>query len=347
MLKAEFVKRDLIFKEAGGTSRGVLHTKPSWFIRILDENGNCGIGECSIIPGLSIDDKPELEQKIREVCLNINTYAQNLHSSLINCPALRFAIEMALLDLSNTKPFNLFESDFANGDDAIIINGLIWMGEAKEMLRRINDKLKRGFKCLKLKVGAIDFEQELKLLANIRKHYSADELEIRVDANGAFSYSEAGEKLKRLAEYTIHSIEQPIKAGQVKEMNQLCINSPIPIALDEELIGISDYTAKKELLESIKPQYIILKPSLLGGFKASDEWIVLAEELNIQWWATSALEANVGLNAIAQWVYTKNNSLRQGLGTGQVFSNNIDSPLYLSGESLYYNPLQNWENPFK
>ncbi|WP_430815240.1 o-succinylbenzoate synthase [Carboxylicivirga sp. RSCT41] len=347
MLKASFVKRELIFKEAGGTSRGVLHTKPSWFIKVSDAYGNFGIGECSIIPGLSIDDNSNLERKIKDVCLNIDDYAANLHETLINYPALRFAIEMALLDLSGKKHLQLFNSKFVDGNDSIIINGLIWMGEPDEMLRRINEKLQSGFKCLKLKVGAIDFDKELQLLELIRNKYTADDLEIRVDANGAFAVDEAERKLHDLSRFKIHSIEQPIKAGQINDMRKLCEVSSIPVALDEELIGINEYETKKELLESIRPQYIILKPSLLGGFKASDEWIQLAEELNIEWWATSALEANVGLNAIAQWVYTKNNTLRQGLGTGQVFTNNIDSPLYLSGEKLFYDPHANWANPFQ
>lgn len=347
MLEARFIKRDLIFKEAGGTSRGVLHVKPSWFISIANEKGDIGIGECSVIPGLSIENLSELELKIKEVCNNINEYVLHLHSSLIQYPALRFALEMALLDLSNQKPFHLFDSSFVNGDSSIVINGLIWMGEADEMLKRINVKLKNGFKCLKLKVGAIDFNQELKLLASIRKHYSPADLEIRVDANGAFKANEAEEKLHRLSRYHIHSIEQPIKAGQIEQLKKLCENTPIPIALDEELIGIADFKSKKELLEAVSPQYIILKPSLLGGFKASEEWIKLAEVCNAQWWATSALEANVGLNAIAQWVYTKHNPLRQGLGTGQVFTNNVSSPLYLKGEQLFFNPQNNWENPFE
>ncbi|MCG8582779.1 MAG: o-succinylbenzoate synthase [Bacteroidales bacterium] len=347
MLKADFIKRDLIFKEAGGTSRGVLYTKPSWFIRICDKQGNVGIGECSIIPGLSVDDTLGLEQKIEEVCLHINRYEKDLHTSLINYPALRFAVEMALLDLSNEKQFHLFGSKFINGEDSIVINGLIWMGEPDEMLRRINEKLENGFQCLKLKVGAIDFGEELKLLEIIRNNYSSDELEIRLDANGAFEVDSAEKKLKQLSKFHIHSIEQPIKAGQAGDMSRLCETSPIPVALDEELIGINENNAKKELLKSISPQYIILKPSLLGGFKSCEEWIDIAEDLGIRWWATSALEANIGLNAIAQWVYTKNNILRQGLGTGQVFTNNIQSPLHLSGEKLFYNPKAKWENPFK
>lgn len=346
MLKAQFVKRLMIFNEAGGTSRGVLHTKPSWFIKIENQTGAVGIGECSIIPGLSIDDKPLLEETISHVCEKINDYAFNYHKSLIDFPALQFALETALLGLEKQHPFELFEGDFAKGLKPVVINGLIWMGQADEMLKRIEAKLEQGFSCLKLKVGAIDFEQELSLLRHIRKRYSADTLELRVDANGAFSPKEALQKLDVLARFGLHSIEQPIKAGQHDFMSHLCRNTPLPIALDEELIGIRGMENKIDLLTTIQPQYIILKPSLLGGLAAADEWIDLAESAGIDWWATSALEANIGLNAIAQWVAVKNNPLRQGLGTGQVFSNNLKSPLYLIGEQLFYNPLVKWENPF-
>ncbi len=347
MLTASFQKRLMVFNEAGGTSRGVLHSKPSWFIRVKDENGSIGIGECSIIPGLSIDDSPKLERRIEEVCENINSYVDNYHSSLHEYPAIRFALETAFLGLKRQHPFNLIDSAFVNGEKPIVINGLIWMGQADKMLKRIDAKLEQGFSCLKLKVGAIDFESELSLLNHIRKRYSIDDLELRVDANGAFSSQDAAGKLDVLAQYGIHSIEQPIKAGQPEAMYELCRRTPLSIALDEELIGVNDIESKRVLLKSIQPQYIILKPSLLGGLKASDEWIDLAEIANIGWWATSALEANVGLNAIAQWVAAKNNPMRQGLGTGQVFSNNIESPLYLKGEELYYNPLAKWGNPFE
>jgi len=346
MLRATYIKHHLKFNQASGTSRGVLFTKPSWFIKIENSNGKNGIGECSIIPNLSIDDKPDLEAKLKEVCQNINTYAIDLHESLIEYPSIRFALEMALEGLKNDSPYLLFPSKFTSGEQPIIINGLIWMGDADEMLLRIEEKLNQGFSCLKLKIGAIDINQELGILQHIRNRFSSQVLELRVDANGAFMPNEALAKLDALSAFDIHSIEQPIKPGQIEEMYQLCRKTPFPIALDEELIGVNSIHEKDDLLSSIQPQFIILKPSLIGGWKASEEWIHLAEKNDISWWATSALEANVGLNAIAQWVYLQNNSLKQGLGTGQVFSNNLNSPLYLKGEQLYYNSMVNWENPF-
>ena len=346
MYRAEYIKRILVFNEAGGTSRGTLYQKPSWFIKICDEKGRTGVGECSIIPGLSIDDTPGLEAKIQDVCIHINDYISNYHQSLKLYPSLRFAIEMALLDLKNKKPYELFPSDFTRGHASITINGLIWMGSADEMLKRIELKLQSGFTCLKLKVGAIDFDEELKILQTIRSRYSVRELELRVDANGAFSFNDALKKLEALSKYNLHSIEQPIKAGQVQEMHQLCKETPIAIALDEELIGIHDSGEKSELISSIQPQYIILKPSLVGGFQSAEEWIDAAENNHVGWWATSALEANIGLSAIAQWVFTKKNSMKQGLGTGQVFSNNIVSPLNLKGEQLYYEQGAKWDDPF-
>lgn len=347
MLTATYKKQELVFKEAGGTSRGVLNTKPSWFIKIQNNQGIFGIGECSIIPGLSMDDRPDLDEIIADVCININDYVLDYHQQLKDVPALRFAVETAMKGLEMEHPYELYPSQFMNGTEPIVINGLIWMGEAETMLKRIDEKLQQGFSCLKLKVGAIDFNEELSLLRHIRNRYSEKDLELRLDANGAFAPEEALFKLKALSSFKIHSIEQPIKAGQYEDMYQLCRKTPIPIALDEELIGVNDMSAKEELLRVITPQYIILKPSLLGGVMASDEWISIADELNIDWWATSALEANIGLNTIAQWVATKYSSLRQGLGTGQVFTNNLRSPLYLKGQELYYDLHGEWENPFE
>lgn len=347
MYKAEYIKNVLQFNQAGGTSRGVLYTKPSWFIKISNNKGDFGIGECSIIPKLSIDDVPELEDKIAEVCENINDYSSNYHSRLKAYPALCFALEIAFKGIQNQSPYILFPSLFTANKKSIIINGLIWMGDTDEMLKRIEEKINLGFSCLKLKVGAIDFQQELALLKSIRQRFSSDDLELRVDANGAFSTDEALNKLSLLSQFDIHSIEQPIKAGQFEQMYQLCRKTPLPIALDEELIGISNILQKEHLISAIQPQYIILKPSLLGGWKASEEWINIAKNSNCGWWVTSALEANIGLSAIAQWTFMQDVSLRQGLGTGQVFSNNIESPLYLNGEELYYNPNFNWGNPFE
>ncbi len=348
MLKAEYKSHRLIFKQAGGTSRGVLHTKPSWYLRIWDVDNPSveGWGECSIIPDLSIDDRPEIEDVLKDVCVNINTYVLNYHQTLELWPAVRFAVETALRDLSLGGKRFLFPSSFTQGADSIRINGLIWMGTSQQMKEQIKLKLELGFTCLKLKIGALSFSDELALLNVIRSEFSEAHLELRVDANGAFQVVDAQTKLDQLSVFGIHSIEQPIKAGQWEHMASLCRTSPIPIALDEELIGITGIETKEALLNAIPAQYLILKPSLLGGWQASDEWISLLENRTTQWWATSALEANIGLNAISQWVYDKKLSLPQGLGTGQVFTNNLACPLELIGESMYYNTTLAWDNPF-
>ncbi|MEX2589784.1 MAG: o-succinylbenzoate synthase, partial [Chitinophagales bacterium] len=269
-------------------------------------------------------------------------YLQNLKATLENIPSVRFGLEMAERDLKNGGRRILFLSNFTEEKAAQQINGLIWMGEPEYMLQQIQDKLDLGFSCLKLKIGALDFEKELALLKNIRAHFSADQIEIRVDANGAFSTNEAFKKLERLANFDLHSIEQPIAPGQWDKMQELCKENIIDIALDEELIGVYG-TQKKELLEQIQPQYLILKPSMLGGFLACEEWIDLAKNQHIGWWATSALESNIGLSAIAQWTATKNNPLPQGLGTGQLYNNNFDSPLYLKGDQLHFSKSNNWD----
>ncbi len=338
MLKAKLNKHSLIFAVAGGTSRGVLTSKISWYVTVWDdENPNIkGIGECSIIPGLSPDDSPELIDNLNWLCTNINVAADNYQVLLKNQPAIRFAVEMALSDLQNGGGQILFPSDFTKGLAGIPINGLIWMGEIDEMSRRIEEKLADGFTCIKIKIGALNFNDEYSLLKELRNRFSLNDLELRVDANGAFLPGTAPIILDKLAKLEIHSIEQPIKAGMWKEMAEICANSPIPVALDEELIGIYDEQTRSQMLSFIKPQYIILKPSILGGFNSSQKWINIADSFNIGWWVTSALEGNVGLNAIAQWTATLNNKMHQGLGTGQVFTNNILSPLKISkGELLY------------
>jgi len=257
-------------------------------------------------------------------------------------PSIQFGVEMAFRSLASKTPFLLFPSEFTIGEKAIPINGLVWMGEKSFMKEQIVDKIEQGFSCIKLKIGAIDFNAELDLLKYIRTEFSSEDIELRVDANGAFSSSEALEKLKRLSEYKIHSIEQPIKQGQVEAMAALCRKTPIPIALDEELIGVTSVTNKQEILQIIKPQYVIFKPSLIGGFKGTQEWLDLAENLNIGWWVTSALESNIGLNAIAQWTFTKNSPMPQGLGTGGLYTNNFDSPLQVRNGSIAYDPEINW-----
>lgn len=338
MYKASVEKYTLHFKTPSGTSRGVLTQKDSWFIRIWDENKPEveGIGEASIIKTLSPEWDEQYESKIETVVKNINRYVGDGLEELSAYPSIYFAIETALLDLKEGGKQIIFTSDFVTKKAPIKINGLIWMGSKEFMLTQLKAKIADGFDCLKLKIGALDFASELDLLAFIRSNYSEKEIELRVDANGAFHPNEATEKLKQLAAFNLHSIEQPIKAGNFSFMAQLCATTPLPIALDEELIGVTDPAKKRVLLETIKPQYIILKPSLIGGFNGTDEWIKLAEELNIGWWITSALESNVGLNAIAQYTFTKNNSMPQGLGTGQLYTNNTPAPLIIEKGHLIH-----------
>lgn len=336
MLVAAIEKYTLHFKQASGTSRGVLTEKDSWFLRIWNKNKTSvvGIGEASIIKSLSPDWSNRYEAKLDEVAQKITYYANHIHE-LVEFPSIQFAIETALLDLKNGGHQVLFPSDFTTAETPITINGLIWMGSEAYMHEQIEEKIAAGFKCIKLKIGAIDFKRELHLLAAIRKRFSKEEIELRVDANGAFAANEALEKLRALAEFNLHSIEQPIKQGQLEAMSELCKKTPLPIALDEELIGIYSSPTKNELLERIQPQYIILKPSLIGGFAGTNEWIAAAEKQKIQWWITSALESNVGLNAIAQYTFTKNNLLPQGLGTGQLYTNNTPSNLTIKNGQLF------------
>lgn len=340
-MKASHAKYTLKFLNSAGTSRGILHHKDSWFI-ILKNDKKVAIGECGLLKGLSIDDKPDYEEKINEVIRMINNNILVTDDFLKIYPSIRFGLEMAKMDFQSKENNILFHSDFTKGLDSIPINGLIWMGSFNFMKKQIHEKIQSGFSCVKLKIGAIDFEQELSLLKYIRKEFSFDDIELRVDANGAFAPSDALEKLKRLSEFNLYSIEQPIKAGQWYEMANLCEKTPLPIALDEELIGVFDLEEKEKLLGIIKPQYIILKPSLVGGFAASQEWIDLAEENKIGWWVTSALESNIGLNAIAQWTYTLKSKLPQGLGTGQLYTNNFESPLSISNGHLFYLPEKDW-----
>ena len=324
-----------------GTSRGILKTKETWFL-CLKKDGKSGIGECGLFRGLSIDDRPDYEDKLKWVCNNIGIGLDRLLAKTIDFPSIQIGIEQAFLSLHSSSPFKLFTSDFTESNKAITINGLIWMGDRQFMKAQIKDRISQGFNCIKMKIGAIDFQSEIELLASIRKEFSIKDIELRVDANGAFQSYEALEKLKILSSYDLHSIEQPIKQGQLQEMALLCEQSPLPIALDEELIGVFGVTKKKELLQIINPQYIILKPSLVGGFKGSLEWIDLANDFGIEWWVTSALESNVGLNAIAQWTATLKNSLPQCLGTGSLFTNNFECPLKVNNGMLHYEKNKNW-----
>ncbi len=341
-MKARYFKHILEFKRPSGTSRGILKTKESWFIVISDKNKE-GIGECGILRTLSIDDRPDYEDKLKWTCDNIDLGIDRLLEELIEFPSIQFGVEIAFKSLNSESPFVLFPSTFTRGDSCIPINGLIWMGEKEFMLEQIQNKLDQGFDCIKMKIGAIDFKTELNLLSHIRSQFSSDIIELRVDANGAFMPDEALHKLLELSKYDIHSIEQPIKQGQAESMAALCKKTPVPIALDEELIGIFDVTEKKKLLQTIRPQYIILKPSLIGGFKGTDEWINIANSMGISWWITSALESNIGLNAIAQYTHTLKNDMPQGLGTGGLYTNNFESPLQVNMGTLSYNPTKTWK----
>ena len=341
MIKASYKKYILNFKNPSGTSRGVLRTKETWFL-ILSSEGKKGIGECGLFRGLSVDDRPDYENKLHWVCENINLGLDELLQQTIEFPSIQIGLETAFKSLESDHTFELFPSKFTKSEAAIAINGLIWMGTEAFMKQQIHDKIAAGFKCLKMKIGAIDFQTECGLLKSIRKEFTSANIELRVDANGAFSASEALEKLKILSDFDLHSIEQPIKQGQIQEMAKLCAETPLPIALDEELIGIFSSEKKQELLQTIQPQYIILKPSLIGGFKGSDSWIEIAAKNNMGWWLTSALESNIGLNAIAQYTYIKNSKMPQGLGTGSLFTNNFDCPLQVNNGTLQYNKKMGW-----
>lgn len=334
-MKAVYNKYILNFRQPGGTSRGILHSKDTYFLKIIRDT-NVGIGECALFRGLSVDDVPDYEQKLQWVCENINLDEEFLINELLEYPSIAFGLEQALLSLKSENSFEFFPSDFTKGKDSIPINGLIWMGSRSFMQEQIKEKLALGFTTIKLKIGAIDFSTELDLLKSIRNEFNEDEIELRVDANGAFHPNEALEKLKLLSDLDLHSIEQPIKTGQWTHLAKLCEESPLPIALDEELIGIFNKIDKEKLLQTIQPQFIILKPSLIGGVQGTDTWIKLAEENSIAWWITSALESNIGLNAIAQYTYELHTKMPQGLGTGGLFANNIDSPLTVKNGRLHY-----------
>ena len=313
MKTATFKQYLLQFKNPSGTSRGVLHTKETFFLEIL-EGDKKGIGECALFRGLSFDDVPDYEEKLTWLCENINQDSAYLKKELLHFPSIWFGYEQAILNVKHGE--NLyFPSDFTEGKSSIKINGLIWMGNVDFMQTQIEEKLELGFDCIKLKIG-VDWNSEKEILRKLREKFPKEQLELRVDANGGFTFEEAKTVLKELDELGIHSIEQPIKAGNLEEMKLLCATTPTPIALDEELIDVVDFEQKRKLLEKIKPQYIILKPALIGGFSGTDEWISFAENLGIGWWITSALESNIGLNAIAQYTFTKGNKMPQGLGTG-------------------------------
>ena len=337
MYNIQITPRLLHFKQPAGTSRGVYNTRKVWYIEISSmENPSIkGIGECAPLPNLSCDNVPQYEEVLQQACSRVAREGNIPTESLRNYPSILFGLETALRHYE-TGSLALWDTPFSRGEAGIPINGLIWMGNFEEMYRQIEAKMEAGYRCIKLKIGAIDFDAELTLLKHIRSRFSVKDIELRVDANGAFSPAEAMHKLDALSKLDLHSIEQPIRAGQWEEMARLTARTPLPIALDEELIGHNIPEIKKELLSAIRPQYIILKPSLHGGICGSNEWIAEAEKQNIGWWVTSALESNIGLNAIAQWCATLHNALPQGLGTGQLFTDNIDLPLEIRKDCLWF-----------
>ena len=353
-LKADYLTHILQFRFEAGTSRGTLTEKTAYIIRLVDDEDPSvvGYGECGPLKGLSFDDRPDFAEQLEQYCqyfneLDLQLFSWNMPIVLNQLigqqfPSILFGFETAMLDFMAGGRRLIYENEFSAGRRALPINGLIWMGSAAFMQEQIEEKLRAGYTTLKLKIGAIDFEQECSLLAGIRDRFSPEQIILRVDANGAFRPDEAMAKLERLAAYGLHSIEQPIRAGQPDLLADLCRHTPVPIALDEELIGQMEYVHKFRLLKKIQPQYIVLKPNLLGGMRHCDEWIELAGRLGIGWWITSALESNIGLNAIAQYTAQFRNSMPQGLGTGQLYRNNFDSPLVIEHGQLRYDASRPW-----
>ncbi|QRQ99688.1 o-succinylbenzoate synthase [Dyadobacter sandarakinus] len=356
-LKFVFKPHTLQFKQEAGTSRGILTQKQAWVLKVSDDEqpGIYGFGECGPLPGLSVDDVADFEMQLASVCdtfndLDLEVFPFNLDIILDqlvppHLPSVRFGMETALLDYMQGGRRILYDTDFSLHGKGILMNGLIWMGSFENMQAQVEAKLQQGFSTLKMKVGAIDFDKECRILDSIRQRFGPDEITLRVDANGAFGQDEVFAKLEKLSQYALHSIEQPVKAGQHALMAEVCAGSPVPVALDEELIGIMDYREKFSLLKKLAPPFIILKPGLLGGFRHTSEWIEIAGRLGIDWWITSALESNIGLNAIAQFTARFENPLPQGLGTGQLYTNNFDSPLKVSQGHLFYNTAQEWALP--
>lgn len=338
LFRAEFKKFTLKFIKPMGTSRGVLHDHRVYILALIDKRNpqRFGLGECSPLPRLSIDHRPEFEEKLQDVCDLLNGEVAPQEIDLRDWPAIRFGLEAALIDFNSGGHRIFFLSDFTRGHKAIPINGLVVMADFETMRQQAFAKIAAGFTCIKIKIGAIGFENECRLLREIREQFPPAKIELRLDANGAFSPGEALDKLQILSQFGIHSLEQPIKPGQWQEMAKLCADSALPIALDEELIDCHTIAEKRNLLRAIRPHYLILKPTLLGGFAACEEWIKLAEDHGIGYWVTSALESNIGLNAIAQWTATLPISIPQGLGTGQLYHANFPAPLNVANGQLHY-----------
>lgn len=338
-MRAWYLPYRLYFSHTVTTSRTTMQWKDTWLVRLHDEvAGRTGVGECGMFAGLSCDDVPDYERRLVE---SLRMVKRGVVPDMSGLPSVAMGIESALGALKQGSPWTPFYSDFSRGEGAITINGLVWMGSWHDMMSQLEHKLDQGFRCIKIKVGALDFDSELSLLASLRQRFRPDETELRLDANGAFTADNVMERLDALAQFGIHSIEQPVRAGNYELMARVAAESPIPIALDEELIGLNTDRERREMLDAVKPQYIILKPTLHGGFSGCDRWIELAGERGIGWWATSALESGVGLNDIACWVAAKGIAMPQGLGTGEIYVNNIISPVRRFGEQLRYDTYFN------
>lgn len=338
--KTEIVRRTLYFKRPARTSRGEYLVRHVWYVKaaLSTSPDVWGVGECAPLPGLSPEAGPGYERILYDACARLEREGALPRAALRDKPSVLFGLETAMRQARHGSPA-LWDTPFSRGQAGITVNGLVWMGSREEMLNQIEEKLALGFRCLKLKIGAIAFAEELSLLEHVRKRFDAGQVELRVDANGAFAAGQSLELLKLLSFLDIHSIEQPVAAGQRQAMAELAAKSPLPIALDEELIGVNDPCEKAALLDAIRPGYLVLKPTLHGGWSGCEEWIELAEQRGTGWWITSALESNIGLNAIAQWTASLETTMAQGLGTGALFDNNVPTPLHLEGDSLRFNPL--------
>lgn len=345
MIRATWQEHSLTPRFPLGTSKGVIAERTVWYLLAWDPDRpqQRGIGEVALFPGHSKEFPADVRTKLHELCKDTSNWTERLSGDLVHVPSVRFAVEQCLKDLSVSGSKVMFPTAFTLGREGIPINGLVWMGDKEAMRERIQAQIQGGSRCIKMKIGAIGIEDELELLAEVRSTFPASDLALRVDANGAFTHGNAWPVLERLAELEVESIEQPLAAGLYESMAELCARTPIPIALDEDLIGMNTWALKKDLLDMVRPQHIVIKPSMVGGWAAAQEWIELAEERQVGWWITSALESSIGLNAIAQWTATLNVKIPQGLGTGSVYTDNIPSPLQLRNAKLHYRPEVAWD----
>ena len=345
MIKARWIERTLNPRFELGTSKGPIHARTVWYLIAWDEEAPelKGIGEAALFPGHRKKFPADVKLKLTELCERTDNWAQRMITDLVDVPSVRFAVEQCLRDLDAGGTKTLFPSEFTLGRSGIPINGLVWMGDKSTMKQRIREQIEGGCSTVKMKIGAIGIDDELALLKGVRQEYNASNITLRVDANGAFNAQQAPDVLKRLAELEVHSIEQPVPPGLFEVMEELCATTPVPIALDEDLIGLNTRDAKVDLLDNVKPHWIVIKPSLVGGWGATHEWIELAKARGIGWWITSALESSIGLNAVAQFTATLNVSIAQGLGTGKVYTNNIPSPLLAEKGLLRYRPEEAWD----